>query len=69
LMSTTFAWFTAEVVLQRQCRRAGYWILLSFLVAEFLFYFGTQILGIANGYGLGRAVRLSGHARPGLAHS
>jgi hypothetical protein len=52
LLGATLAWFLTGVVLQRKGRRAGYWVLLSFLVAEFLFYFHGQILGITNGYGL-----------------
>jgi|GEM_PF-1345120 len=55
LLGATLAWFLAGVVLQRRGGRAGrvgYWLLLSFLITEFLFYFHGQILQLANGYGL-----------------
>jgi hypothetical protein len=55
LLGITLAWFLAGVVLQRRggrAGRAGYWLLLSFLITEFLFYFHGQILQLAHGYGM-----------------
>ncbi|HEX9031901.1 MAG TPA: hypothetical protein VF834_08625, partial [Streptosporangiaceae bacterium] len=52
LLALTLAWFLTGVVLNQKGRQAGHWLLFSFLVTEFAFYFHGQILGIANGYGL-----------------
>jgi hypothetical protein len=55
LLGATLAWFLGGVVLQRRggrAGRAGYWLLLSFLITEFLFYFHGQVLQLASGYGL-----------------
>jgi hypothetical protein len=52
LLGATFAWFAAGVALLLRGRTVGYWLLLSFLVAEFAFYFRNEILLIPAGYGL-----------------
>jgi hypothetical protein len=52
LLLATLAWFLTGAVLQRRGLRVGYWLLVSFLIVEFLFYFHGQILGIFHGYGL-----------------
>ena len=45
-------WFVAGVGLLRRCRAVGYWLLVSFLGVEFVFYFRNEILLIPGGYGM-----------------
>jgi len=52
LLSITIVWFVTGVALLLRNRRAGLWLLLSYLIAEFLFYFRNEILLIPAGYGL-----------------
>jgi len=52
LLGATLAWFLAGVALCQRGRPAGYWLLLSFLATEFVFYFHGQVLGMARGYGM-----------------
>ncbi|HLH69731.1 MAG TPA: hypothetical protein VKY90_12045 [Candidatus Dormibacteraeota bacterium] len=52
LLSITLVWFVTGVALLLRNRRAGLWLLLSYLIAEFLFYFRNEILLIPAGYGL-----------------
>ncbi len=66
LLGGTLAWFLAGVGLHRRGRPAGYWLLLSFLITEFLFYFLGQILPMTNGYGL---VYVLVHARDPIVRS
>jgi hypothetical protein len=52
LLGTALVWFLAGMVLLFCNRSAGYWLLLSYLVTEFVFYFRNEILLIPAGYGL-----------------
>jgi hypothetical protein len=52
LLGGTLVWFLAAVGLFRAGRPIGYWVLLAYALAQFVFYFVTEvILGFA-GYGL-----------------
>jgi hypothetical protein len=63
LLGATFAWFAAGTVLLLRGRRVGYWLVLSFLAAEFAFYFRNEIMLIPAGYGLPHHLA---HARDAL---
>lgn len=52
LLGITFAWFIIGILLTLTKIKLGYWILLSFLLAQFIFYFYGQIIMMIVGYGL-----------------
>lgn len=52
LLAATLAWFLIGVWGLVRGSRVGYALLVSFLGAEFLFYFRNEILLISFGYGL-----------------
>jgi hypothetical protein len=52
LLGATFVWFAAGTALLLRGRAIGYWLVLSFLVVEFVFYFRNEVLLIPAGYGL-----------------
>ncbi|MEO8104980.1 MAG: hypothetical protein ABI602_01450 [Candidatus Saccharibacteria bacterium] len=43
LLLSTLAWFVAGYQLLKNGHRRGYWLMLTFLSVEFLFYLQTQI--------------------------
>jgi hypothetical protein len=52
LLGATLVWFVAGVGLLMRGRAVGYWLLVSFLAVEFVFYFRNEILLIPGGYGM-----------------
>ena len=48
----TLAWFVAGLWLLIRAKAAGYWLTLSFLLADFGFYLYNLIGGWVHGYGL-----------------
>jgi hypothetical protein len=52
LLGATLVWFVAGAGLLRRGRTVGYWLLISFLGVEFVFYFRNEILLIPGGYGM-----------------
>ena len=51
MLFVTLVWFMAGFFLRHT--KVGYWLLLSFLAVEFLFYFHGEILMLFWGYGIG----------------
>ena len=52
LLGLTLVWFMAGFWLLIQAKAAGYWLTLSFLLADFGFYLYNLIGGWVHGYGL-----------------
>jgi hypothetical protein len=52
LLGATLVWFVAGATLHWRGRAAGYWLLLSFLAVEVVFYFRNEVLLIPAGYGM-----------------
>jgi hypothetical protein len=52
LLGVTLVWFLAGSWGLARGWSAGYWLLVSFLAVEFVFYFRNDILLIPYGYGL-----------------
>jgi hypothetical protein len=50
MLGATLAWFLAGYVLLTRGRRAGYWLLLSFLVVEVTFYAYNIVNQVAHGF-------------------
>jgi hypothetical protein len=52
MLLLTLAWFLAGFILFLKKTKIGFWLLLSFLSVEFLFYFHGQVVLAFFGYGL-----------------
>lgn len=52
LLGATLAWFVCGLILTGLGRSAGFWLLVSYFLAVFLFYFRNEILLIPSGYGM-----------------
>lgn len=52
LLVFTFVWFLIGFFLVKIKKSLGYWLLLSFLVVQVVFYFHNEIVLIFYGYGL-----------------
>ena len=52
LLGATFAWFVVGLALFLRGRRAGYWVLLAYVVAQLAFYVHGDVLLTFAGYGL-----------------
>jgi len=52
LLAATWVWFAAGWLLAWRGRPLGFWVLLSFLMVEFVFYFRNEILLIPQGFGV-----------------
>lgn len=52
MLGITLVWFLTGFILLVKRIKIGYWILLSFLFVEFIFYFHGQIILMFVGYGL-----------------
>jgi hypothetical protein len=51
LLAATFVWFLVGwLLLARRGSRAGYWLLLAFLLTEFSFYFLNMANQVAHGF-------------------
>ncbi|HEX6543106.1 MAG TPA: hypothetical protein VF040_15225 [Ktedonobacterales bacterium] len=50
LMVVTFVWFLLGWMLLARGRRAGYWLLLTFLLTEFIFYLSNMIDQVMHGF-------------------
>ena len=51
LLVATFVWFLVGwLLLTRRGSRAGYWLLLAFLLTEFIFYFANMVNQVAHGF-------------------
>ncbi len=51
LLAATFVWFLVGwLLLARRGSWAGYWLLLTFLLAEFIFYFLNMANQVAHGF-------------------
>ena len=51
LLAATFVWFLMGwLLLARRGSRAGYWLLLAFLLTEFIFYFLNMANQVAHGF-------------------
>jgi hypothetical protein len=52
IMGVVFAFFLSGPILLFNKKRLGYWLTISFLSIEFLFYLLNQISSVSHGYGL-----------------
>ena len=51
LLAATFVWFLAGwLLLARRGGRTGYWLLLAFLLTEFVFYAANMVNQVAHGF-------------------
>lgn len=51
LLVATFVWFLAGwLLLARRGNLTGYWLLLTFLLTEFIFYFLNMVNQVAHGF-------------------
>ena len=51
LLAATFVWFLAGwLLLTRRGGRTGYWLLLAFLLTEFVFYAANMVNQVAHGF-------------------
>ena len=50
LLGATFVWFLAGFVLLARGSRAGYWLLLTFLVVEVGFYLHNVVVRVTHGF-------------------
>jgi len=51
LLAATFVWFLAGwLLLARRGSLTGYWLLLTFLLTEFIFYFLNMVNQVAHGF-------------------
>ena len=50
LLLATLVWFMVGYVWLARAGRAGYWVLLSFLVVEVGFYMHNMVIQVLNGY-------------------
>ncbi len=50
LLGATLAWFLAGFVLLARGSRAGYWLLLAFLLAEVTFYLRNMLTQVTHGF-------------------
>lgn len=54
LLGATLLWFAGGLILGVRGRSAGFWLLLSYFLAVFLFYFLNEVVPIPRGYGMTR---------------
>ena len=52
LLALTFIWFLAGFILSSREKKLGSWLLVSYLLAVFIFYFHNQIILSFFGYGI-----------------
>ncbi len=50
LLGATLVWFVAGYTLLERGSRAGYWLLLSFLLTEVTFYAHNMLIQVTHGY-------------------
>ncbi len=52
LLSLVFVWFISAYILLKNGKKTGYYLMLTFLIIEFLFYLQTQIVQATTGHGI-----------------